>query len=310
MGLHPSELCSRRVAVRRLRRRSPHGVGPTRFHLDVPLPLMPAKAETSSDPNNRRPFKPRPKPWPAETAAAHLAGTEAPTSRTVARPSGAEAPSCRTVAQLSGTEVPSSRTVDRSVCAETQPSRASTRSVEAIGRSRPPRRTRRSALCAPIRRPPPVGHRSAPRGPEGPRGPDRPLACSRPESLDRFERFHPHPVAAEAVSGIRRPQPDAIETEAPPAPNEPPAPPVPEGAGFAFDPAFRAPTRRPNRIQRALRLAASKTEIIDETSRRSPPRDRSPSDSSSSARSSRGRSPVRTERAVEMAPRASSPSGV
>ena len=58
-------------------------------------------------------FLPRPKPWPAETAAAHLAGAEAPTSRTVARPSGAEAPSCRTVAQLSGTEIPSSRTVAR-----------------------------------------------------------------------------------------------------------------------------------------------------------------------------------------------------
>jgi hypothetical protein len=56
MGLRPSELCSRRVAVRRLRRRSPPGVGPTRFHLDVPLPLTPVKAETSPDPNNRRPF--------------------------------------------------------------------------------------------------------------------------------------------------------------------------------------------------------------------------------------------------------------
>jgi hypothetical protein len=54
MGLRPPELSSRRLAVRRLRRRSPLDVGPTRIHLDVPLPLAPAKAEASSNPDSRR----------------------------------------------------------------------------------------------------------------------------------------------------------------------------------------------------------------------------------------------------------------
>jgi hypothetical protein len=106
MGLRPSELCSHRLAVRRLRRRSPHGVGPRSFPSRRPAPAH--AREGTSPPRTRTAaaFPPEPKPRRAETAAVHLVGAETPPSRTVARPSGAEAPSRRTVAQLSGTKGP------------------------------------------------------------------------------------------------------------------------------------------------------------------------------------------------------------
>jgi hypothetical protein len=149
------------------------------------------------------------------------------------------------------------------------------------------RRTRRPALCAPIRRPTPIGHRPALPEPEGSLRPDRSLACPKPEGSDRFERSHPHPVVAEAPPGIRRPQTDTHRAEAPLAPDEPADPRQPEGCSVSVDPAVPAPTRRPNRVRRALRRASPATEEVGETCRRSPLGDRSPVDSSRGPKSRR-----------------------
>ena len=56
MGLHPSELCSHRVAVRRFRRRSPHGVGPCSFPPRRPAPAHALGGRNLLEPEQPLPF--------------------------------------------------------------------------------------------------------------------------------------------------------------------------------------------------------------------------------------------------------------
>jgi hypothetical protein len=327
VGLHPSELFSHRVAVRRLRRRSPRGVGPrSGIHLNVPLPPASVKASLPG-PEQLPSFPTRPKPRQSGTAATQPAG--ASTAEPNGRPTLREprrTPSCRTVTPLSEAETSSSRTVTRRSAtprgyllssrarppepegpfgASVRPPLRNRSPIESSVRPHSPtpkrrraerpldppapkrRRTRRPALRASTRRPPRFGHQPDLREPEDSFRPDRSLAFPLdPKVPGRFERCHPHPVWAEAPSGIRRPQHGTRRAEAPLAPYDPSGPPSPEGYGFPTGPAFRVPTRRPVRVQRALRPAPPNTEAISGTDRRSPLRNRSPFDSSSSARPS------------------------
>ena len=171
---------------------SAHGVAPFRAlfpprgrtPFPAPIPSWCWSLLVSTSTSRSRSCPRRPKPPRTRTAAAFPPGPKlrraepplsispAPKHHRAERSPDPREPKLLRAGQWLNSPGPKSLRAGQSpelVCAETQPNRASTRSVEAIDRSRPPRRTRRSALCASIRRPPPIGHRPAPRGPEDPR---------------------------------------------------------------------------------------------------------------------------------------------
>jgi hypothetical protein len=171
MGLHPSEPFSHRVAVRRLRRRSPHGVGPCSSPSQRPAPARTREGRNLLAPGWRWPFPPGPKPLRSEPPPPI---PPVPKHRRAERSPDPPKPKLRRAGQWLDPPEPKLR------------------------------RIRRPALCAPIRRPTPIGHQPALPEPEGSIRPDRSLACPKSENSDRFERFHPHPFVAEAPPGMRR----------------------------------------------------------------------------------------------------------
>jgi hypothetical protein len=329
---------------------------PSRFHLDVPLPLAPAEAETSSDPDGSHPSsagrsrclpsshrpsrryrstaEPNGRPTLGSRSSFEPNNGSALWDRSPFEPNGHPTlgsqssllPSCAHPREPEGSLGPNVRPSLR----DRSPVESSVRSSSPVPRHRrterpldPPtpkrRRTRRSARRTPARRPAHTGHRSALREPEGSFRPDRSLACPKPEDSGWFERFHPHPVAAEAPSRIRRPQLDLREAETPYEPNEPSDPRrARRRAPFRSTPPFAL--RPEGRFASGVRSVPLHRNLRnDAAGRRSPLGDRSPFDCS------RGPKSLRIEllrsafaepkpRCVRTSgrdgPRASSPSGV
>jgi hypothetical protein len=257
LGLRPSELYSHRVAVRRLQRRSPRGVGPRSFPS-----LRPAPAHAREDRSLLGPGRPLPLPTLAEALAVRSRCRPSRRRRNAAEPNGRPTLWSRSsFVPDSGSTLRGRNPIEPNVRPNpTAPKRR--RTERPLDPPEPkPRRTRRPALSPLLRRAARFGHRSAPRIPEGIRRPDRSLAYPEPEGSSRFERSHSLPVGAEAPPEIRRPQPSARETEAPFTPDEPFDPPEPEGSFVSAGPAFHVATRRPFRFRRAPRLTPPATEV-------------------------------------------------
>jgi hypothetical protein len=195
MGLHPSELCSHHVAVRRLRRRSPLGVGPCSSPSRHPAPVRTREGRSLLEPGQPRPF--RQSRSPARPNQLPPIPSE-PKPRRADRSSDPRAPkrpSSQTVALLS--ERRSAFRAERSPDPpapkhrRVEPRPPLLKSPEAPLRvERPldpqepkPLWMRRPARTARARRVAWFGHRSVLREPEGPLRPDRSLSSPRPKPL-------------------------------------------------------------------------------------------------------------------------------
>lgn len=130
MGLHPPELFSHHVAVRRFRRRSPLGVGPRSSPSQRLAPARTREDRNLLEPDDCR-RSARAETLPNRAAAAHPAGAEAPSSRPAVRPSSAEAPfEPDSGATLRAPKRPSSRAVTRPSGAEAPLRRAAPASFQ------------------------------------------------------------------------------------------------------------------------------------------------------------------------------------
>jgi hypothetical protein len=267
MGFDPSELCSRRVAVRRLRRRSPLDVGPRSLPSRPPAPPSTARRRhraTEPSRSSRPPKRPplpspsvpaEPKPCRSRTCRLFLGGRSPFGPNDSAHPSEAETPS-----EPDASPRQSRSSVGKTCCpALRSPKAPSNRTPARSAATRRPRRTGHTARLSGIRRYQPV--RAA------------------PFALSEIRRSH----------RSRRLQPDPQRAEAPRVPNELPAP-----AEARRPPLSRAapPLRRDPRavvFQACITLRTTETEITAEPS--APP-----------ARVRRPKAPVETEWAIRSRP--------